>query len=324
MTLRESLDAIRAGPALLAGLPGDEVDVERLVTHLVAHGFSGGVHLADRDTESLLWVHDGAPRDVWFFESGGSEAALTGALGHDLFNQMAARGGTLSVLVGAPPHPAAGEVAAGEAVDAQAAAAETAEPVVHADLTAAAVETVVAAAPAVPIPQAPAPDPPPVPHAIQFPHPVPTPEPVAAPGPARTAPMPVLESEPPKPVFETAPSASPVAAASPRVEPSIPEPPSHPWAAILEDVAERVERHRGPKLAARFAAALDAALAAHGGRLEGGRIVAPELSESTWRIVVEAACAPITAVAGRAFVDRTIAAADREVRLLQAGASGFR
>jgi hypothetical protein len=136
--------------------------------------------------------------------------------------------------------------------------------------------------------------------------------------------MPVVESEPPKPVLETAPSASPAAAASPRVEPSIPEPPSHPWAAILEDVAERVDRHRGPKLAARFAAALDAALAAHGGRLEGGRIVAPELSESTWRIVVEAACAPITAVAGRAFVDRTIAAADREVRLLQAGVSGFR
>jgi len=51
--------------------------------------------------------------------------------------------------------------------------------------------------------------------------------------------------------------------------------------------------------------------------------VAPELSESTWRIVVEAACAPITAVAGRAFVDRTIAAADRDVRVLQAGMSGL-
>jgi len=96
MTLRESLDALREGPALVADLPGDEVDVERLVTHFVAHGFSGGVHLADRDTESLLWVYDGAPRDVWFFELGGSEAALSGVLGHDLFHQMAARGGTVT------------------------------------------------------------------------------------------------------------------------------------------------------------------------------------------------------------------------------------
>jgi hypothetical protein len=273
MTLRESLDALREGPVLVADLPGDEVDVERLVSHLVAHGFSGGVHLADRDTESLLWISDGAPRDVWFFESGGSEAALSGVLGHDVFHQMAARGGTVSVLISEPPRPVA-------------------------------------------MPPTPVLDPPPISETIQGPAPVP--QSVAAPEPAKAAPTPVREPQRVEEVPDRA------AAASPRVEPSIPEPPSHPWAAILEDVAERVARHRGPKLAARFTAALDAALAAHGGRLEGGRVVAPELSESTWRIVVEAACAPITAVAGRAFVDRTIAAADREVRVLQAGMSGLR
>jgi len=51
----------------------------------------------------------------------------------------------------------------------------------------------------------------------------------------------------------------------------------------------------------------------HGGRIEGDEIIAPPLSESTWRAVVEAGCAPIVAVAGRAFVDRTIAAAERAV-----------
>ena len=280
MTLRESLDALREGPALVADLPGDEVDVERLVTHLVAHGFSGGVHLADRDTESLLWVYDGAPRDVWFFELGGSEAALSGVLGHDLFHQMAARGGTVSVLISEPPRPVV-PAAAGPPV----------------------------------VPPTPVLDPPPGSETIQGPAPVL--QSVAAPEPAKPAPTPVREPQRVEEVPDRA------AAVSPRVEPSIPEPPSHPWAAILEDVAERVARHRGPKLAARFTAALDAALAAHGGRLEGGRVVAPELSESTWRIVVEAACAPITAVAGRAFVDRTIAAADRDVRVLQAGMSGL-
>jgi hypothetical protein len=308
MTLRDSLDALRAGPALMAGLPGDEVDVERLIAHLVAHGFSGGVHLIDQDTESVLLVYEGAPRDVWFFESGGSEVALAGMLGHDLFHQMAARGGTLSVLIGDPPRPLAVE-----------AAADVVAPV---DAPAASVAVVVPAAP--PVPQAPPPDPP-----------APEPVVVAPPEPARVAPVvvapstePAKAAPPPEAVAVVSASAAPPAEAgptgAPKVEPSIPEPPSHPWAAILQDVAERVARHRGAKLAARFTTALEAALAAQGGRLEGGRIIAPGLSESTWRIVVEAACAPITAVAGRAFVDRTIAAAEREVRAVQAGGSGLR
>ncbi|MBI3998310.1 MAG: hypothetical protein HY355_04695 [Armatimonadetes bacterium] len=91
------------------------------------------------------------------------------------------------------------------------------------------------------------------------------------------------------------------------------EPPPHPWPAILEEVAERVARHRGPKLAGRFTSALQNALTPHGGHVEERRITVPPLPESTWRGIVEAACAPIVAIAGRAFVDRTIAAAERKV-----------
>jgi hypothetical protein len=307
MTLRESLETLRAGPALMAGLPGDEVDVERLIAHLVAYGFSGGVHLTDHETESLLWVHDGAPQDVWFFEAGGSEAALAGVLGHDLFHQMAARGGMVSVFVGHPPQPAAAPVADEPVAPAAEASHETSAP-------AAATVTPPAAPVAPPVVEShpgrdlPADDV--EARAHEPPRTAPEP-PRAAPEPIRVAPESVRAAAPPPPVDAVA--------AAPRTEPTIPEPPSHPWAAILEDVAERVARHRGPKLAARFMAALESALAAQGGRIEGGRIVAPGLPESTWRIVVEAACAPITAIAGRAFVDRTIAAAEREVRALQLG-----
>jgi hypothetical protein len=311
MTLRESLETLRAGPALVAGLPGDEVDVERLIAHLVAYGFTGGVHLTDHETESLLWVHDGAPQDVWFFEAGGSEAALAGVLGHDLFHQMAARGGTVSVFVGHPPQPAAAPIADEPAAP----AVEPLPQETSAPAPAAPPATPVAppAAESRPTVERPAAD-----VAVRAPEPRPTAEPVHTPPEAvRTSPEPARTS--PEPVRTAAPPPVEVAAAAPRTEPAIPEPPSHPWAAILEDVAERVARHRGPKLAARFMTALESALAAQGGRLEGGRIVAPGLSESTWRIVVEAACAPITAIAGRAFVDRTIAAAEREVRALQFG-----
>jgi hypothetical protein len=78
-------------------------------------------------------------------------------------------------------------------------------------------------------------------------------------------------------------------------------------------MAARVVRHRGAKLAGQFAGALAHALGEHGGRLDGDRVVAPPLSETVWRTIVEAACVPIVSVAGRAFVDRTIAAAERAV-----------
>ncbi|MBM3469420.1 MAG: hypothetical protein FJX73_01305 [Armatimonadetes bacterium] len=91
------------------------------------------------------------------------------------------------------------------------------------------------------------------------------------------------------------------------------EPPAHPWPVILEHVAVRVARSRGPRLAAQFAAALNRALERHGGGMDGERVHAPQLPESTWRVIVEAACAPVVAIAGRAFTDRTIAASEREV-----------
>lgn len=87
-------------------------------------------------------------------------------------------------------------------------------------------------------------------------------------------------------------------------------PPAQRWPAILAEVRARIARHRGPKLAAQFTAALTEALREHGGSADGGHIVAPPLSEAAWRDVAEAACAPVAAVAGRAFVDRTIAAAE--------------
>jgi hypothetical protein len=116
-------------------------------------------------------------------------------------------------------------------------------------------------------------------------------EPTAPPG----------EAGPPEPIVGIGPT--PAAAPSAR-----------PWPRILEGVAERVARHRGQRLAERFTATLAAALAPHGGGAEAGRVWAPPLSEPTWRGIVEAACAPVVAVAGRAFVDRSIAAAEEDAR----------
>ncbi len=88
------------------------------------------------------------------------------------------------------------------------------------------------------------------------------------------------------------------------------EPPSRPWALILPEVLATVEKRRGARLAGRFRSALSKALADFGGRLQGERILAPPLPESMWRVAVEAACAPVVAVAGRNFVDMAIAEAE--------------
>ncbi len=98
------------------------------------------------------------------------------------------------------------------------------------------------------------------------------------------------------------------------------DPPDHPWPEILALFAKRLARHRGEKLASRFLASLDRALAPHGGRVEHGQIVGPRLPETTWRQIVESACAAIVPVVGRAFVDLTIAAAERDLR--QGGGAG--
>lgn len=92
------------------------------------------------------------------------------------------------------------------------------------------------------------------------------------------------------------------------------EPSIHPWPEILAEVIVRVVRHRGPRLAAQFTDALARALEPYGGGVDGGRVVAPPLSDAAWRHIVEAGCVPVVAVAGRAFVERSLAAAERAVR----------
>jgi len=126
---------------------------------------------------------------------------------------------------------------------------------------------------------------------------------------ARGGQVSVVACEPPGVPFEFLDSGD-----EPEPQPAVAaEPPAHPWPAILEQVAVRVARSRGPRLSAQFAAALNRALEQHGGGMDGERVHAPLLPESTWRIIVEAACAPVVAIAGRAFTDRTIAASERAV-----------
>lgn len=261
MSRRAALDALRAGPALVANLPVDVVDLDRLIAHLVARGFGGGVFIAGTGVEGLLWLYDGAPREAWIFEAGGMEAVLQGEPGRDIVRQIATKGGAVSVHPGSAP---AAPAPSGQ---------EAQEPVRV--------------------------------------------EPASPPEPA-SARIPIAESAP-EPTRPEPAGSHPAAAPTPRpsaVPPQTPpeeDPSPLPWPAILEEVAERVARHRGPRLAARFMSAVGSALAPYGGRIANGRIIAPPLARSTWRIVVETACAPVVAIAGRAFVDRTIAAAERHI-----------
>ncbi len=215
-TLRiQSYEAIQAGAALFAGIRGDEVDLDLLVAYLAARGFDGGVLVGDQETDGVLWLQEGTPREVWVFEAGDIPEVLLNGPGRDRLSALAARGGQVSVVACEPP------------------------------------------------------DVPPE--------------------------LPDTPDDPePQPAIST-------------------EPPAHPWPAILEQVAVRVARSRGPRLAAQFAAALNRALERHGGSMDGERVRAPQLPESTWRTIVEAACAPIVTIAGRAFTDRTIAASERAV-----------
>lgn len=266
MNRRQALEVLRAGPALVTDFPGDAVDIDGLLAHLIGRGFEGGIYLADLEMESLVWVHEGEAQDAWFFDVDGGEAVLAGAGGHDLFREMASNGSTLSVYVGAPP-----DVAFGQAAGPPSAAPATVFKVPGQSLVTS--------------------------QSIPAVEPAEMSEVVTAP--------PVVEpvASPPKEAAPVAPATEPVAPveASPR-----------PWPRTMEGVAERVARHRGQRLAQRFTSALAAALAPHGGRVDGSRVYAPPISEAAWRVIVEAACETIIAVAGRAFVDRTIAAAERD------------
>jgi len=233
-TRRHTLDALRRGPALFAGLPGDEVDLDRLAAHLARRRIDGSIYATDGSLEGLLWIHQGAPGEAWFFEAGGQDAVLPVTTSRDLLLEIASRGGRISVFVGTPP----------------------------------------AAAP------------------------------------------PVFESAPAVFVDEVPAATIDVAEVSEELTtwaPAAVEPPAHPWPAILAEIMVRVVRHRGPRLGAQFTGALARALEPYGGRIEGDRVVAPPLAESAWRGIVEAGCLPVVAVAGRAFVDRTITAAERAV-----------
>ncbi|MGH2403199.1 MAG: hypothetical protein ACRDGN_01935 [bacterium] len=252
MSRRAALEALRAGPALMANLPVDVVDLDRLIAHLVGRGFGGGLHIAGTGVEGLLWVYDGAPQEAWIFEAGGMEAALQGEPGRDIVRQIANKGGAISVHPGSAPPPPAPSV-------------QKVEEPAH----------------------------------VEPPRP---PEPQYA-----SAPIPAPAALPPR--HEPVEASADVAPQIPPEE----DPSPLPWPAILEEVAERVARHRGPRLAARFMSAVGSALTPYGGRVADGRIVAPALARSTWRIVVETACGPVVAIAGRAFVDRTIAAAERHI-----------
>lgn len=271
LTRRQTFDAIRAGPAFFAGLSGDEVDIDRLTAYLATRAFEGGICVADQAGEGVLWIRNGEPGEAWFFDASGHEAVLPSLYGHDLLRDIAARGGVVSVVVGAaeaePP------------VMLPAAPKDAPEAVAPAALT---------APPAAALP------------------------PAVVPPPVRAPQVPV---EIPRPGPRDAPAVEAV-----ETHPVIPEPPSRrPWPGILREVNARVVEHRGPRLAALFTAALAKALAEHGGAVEGDRVIAPPLPESTWRVVVESACAPIVSIAGRAFTDRTIAAAERAVRRRGAG-----
>ncbi|MDR7484310.1 MAG: hypothetical protein QN187_03185 [Armatimonadota bacterium] len=276
-TRREIFDRVRAGPALFAGIPGAEVDIDRLAAHLAARGFNAGVYASDDHLEGVLWIQDGTPQDTWYFEAGGEEALLPMVPGHHLLRDLAARGGAVSVHIGTLPQAA--------------------------DLT----------ADVEPAPDSPFAPPGVAPEGLVVPRPSTTAAPVFAAEPAGTGhagPLPHLAPPAQEAALDTA--ASEVQPGLPSI--AIPEPPPHPWPAILSDVSARVARLRGPRLASLFLGALDKALAGYGGQVHGDRIEAPVLPESAWRAIVEAACSPIVAIAGRAFMDRTIAAAERSVQ----------
>ncbi len=284
---RQTFETIRAGPALFAGLPGDEVDIDRLMAHLATRGFEGGVCVSDGAGDGVLWIHNGEPDEAWFFDASGHEAVLPGVYGHDLLRDIAARGGVVGVVAGAPD-------------------------------AAPSVTLLTAPSVASTPPPAPAPEPPPALPTVEAPPPVREREPVAGAAPAMPvepsvakAAAPAHDPEPPERAHEPGP---PAVLDQPAARPPIPDPPIHPWPVILHEVAARVARHRGPRLAALFTSALAKALGEHGGTVQGDWITTPPLPESTWRVIVESACAPIVSIAGRAFTDRTIAAAERAVR----------
>lgn len=302
-TRRQILDAVRAGPTLFAGLPGGEVDIDQLAACLVARGFEGGVHVTGGIMEGVLWIQDGAPGETWFLEADGEDAVLPVEPEHDLFRDIMASG-VVGVFIGTPPKSAIMEPPA-----ASAAGPPAAPPLDPSPVSSIVPPITSTERPAVAGPPRQTRQEPPTPAASTAAAPAAAPLFPVAPIPvAVTAAAPPTATE----VSEATPQSGVVAEPAPDAQDAVTaEPTQRPWPAILSDVMTRVVRHRGPRLAALFAAALSEALARHSGSIDGDRVSAPPLPESTWRAIIEEGCAPIVTIAGRAFTDRTIAAAER-------------
>ncbi|MGQ0570483.1 MAG: hypothetical protein ACT4P5_13325 [Armatimonadota bacterium] len=284
-TRRQILDAVRAGPTLFAGLPGGEVDIDQLAVCLVARGFEGGVHVTDGIMEGVLWIQDGATGETWFLEADGEDAVLPVEPEHDSFRDIVASG-VVSVFIGTPP-----KLAILEPPAASAAGPQVAPPLDPSPVSSIVPPTMSTERPGVAG----------LSHQTRQEPPPPAASTAAASPPATEVGVATLQSGV---VAEPAPDAQDAVTA---------EPTQRPWPTILSDVMTRVVHHRGPRLAALFVAALSEALAQHGGSINGDRVSAPPLPESTWRAIIEEGCAPVVAIAGRAFTDRTIAAAERTV-----------
>jgi hypothetical protein len=345
LTRRQTIDACRGAPALFAGLPGNEIDLERLTDFVGAQALDAAIHVIDGTLEGILWVAGGAPGEAWFLEAEGGETIVPIEPEHELLRDIAASGivscyvTTIEAARALPPaerrkmprpRPAPGvRAAAGaDAIDTSlprilrtppaAADRSAAPPLLEAPPTA-------ARPPGAPPSEAPpseAPHPqvdaPPTPSAPAWRHhatlSAPSP-PVLSPSvPEPEAPSlgwPARESRTPEPFTSHTPTPD---------RETAPEPATRPWGAMLAEVRVRVAKQRGKRLAERFIDALEAALHAYGGRLDGETVIAPPLSDGQWAAIVAGACAPVVAVAGRAWTDRTLEAAERTVRAREGSA----
>jgi hypothetical protein len=337
LTRRQTIDACREGPALFSGLPGNEIDLERLTEFAAARGLDAAIHVIDGTLEGILWLKGGAPGEAWFLEADGGETIVPIEPEQELLRDIAASG-TVSCYIASP------EAATGTASrPASSASAGARTETRRRPPAPAASAREVAGVADIPLPN------------VLRDTPAATSDDRAtavdgrpadgSPGDERsshrasetTAPSPAREgtggrggsttgSEPAAVVAP--PAVAPPAVARPASAPAPPEvrepeepawriapqpAPSKPWPAILIEVRARVAKHRGKRLAERFIGALGKALEAHGGRVDQDRVIAPPLSDEQWEGVIDAACGPVVAVAGRAWTNRTFHAAEQTV-----------
>jgi hypothetical protein len=315
LTRRQSVDVCRRGPALFVGLPGSEIDIERLSEFVIGRGLDAAIHVIDGTLEGILWIKRGAPGEAWFLEADGGETIVPIEPERELLRDIAASG-TVSCYVCAPDGARAGLEPSIDRRDARRRSSPSSGGIV-APGTGIADETVprilrnsrVAAADrAREVDRTPlsAPEP----HAAPT---VPNDDAIAVPKGGSDIAASSLEHVPV--VATSAPSATATdpEAAFPDTAQAVEAPATRPWPAILVEVRARVAKQRGKRLAERFVEALGAALEAYGGRIDGDLVVAPPLSDQQWTAIVAAGCVPVTVVAGRAWTDRALETAERTV-----------